>query len=479
MQINPQFADAHHNLGNLWGALGDHKKAISYYEKALQLNPQFSDVYHNLGNLWGKLGDPEKAATCFETALQINPRIAEAHTNLMMIYERTNNLEALKRSIQNAKLQIADNPIIIIYEAHILWRENKIVEAKNLLESVNIEEYKNIKPKIKIKYYELFSKICDHINDTKKAFQYFLKINQYDAKNIQDSKFNKDVILQKIKDNKKYFNSTNINKWNKISIPVNRPAPVFLVGFPRSGTTLLDSILRSHPMIKVIEERPTVTKTTELFLSISKGQIDYLGRISDLHVKKLRTTYYKELDLHLGEIGKGQLFIDKLPLNIIDVGFLHRIFPECKFILAVRHPCDCSLSCFMNRFAVNDAMANFYSLSDTIHFYDEVMNLWKQYVNLLPIHFKMVKYESVVEDLKGSINPLLTFLGLEWNNSLIDFNQTALNRTKINTPSYNQVIKPLYKQAIGRWKRYGNEMRDVLPKLEPWIKEFDYQSLIN
>ena len=162
-----------------------------------------------------------------------------------------------------------------------------------------------------------------------------------------------------------------------------------------------------------------------------------------------------------------------MPLNIIEVGFIHKIFPESKFIFSLRHPCDCVLSCFMHRFKMNNAMINFTNIHNTVSFYNQIMSLWKQYVTELPIQFKTIKYENVVENLEGSITPLLNFLNLEWDKSILSFNQTALKRPIINTPSYNQVIKPLYKQAIGRWKRYGN-MIEIYPKLEKWIKEFDY-----
>ncbi len=474
LQINPQNTEAHINLGNVYEVLGDHKKAISCYQKALQINPQFAEAHYNLGVVYKESEDYQKAVCCYEKALQINPQLVESHYNLMKIFEQTNNMQELKVSIKNAKSQLTDNPIINIFEAHILNRDNKYLEAKVLLESINIEEVQAISPNEKFKYYELLSKICDQLNDTKKAFKYYLIVNEYDSKKIINQRYKKEIILQKIGDYKNYFTHTNIKKWNNICVPVDRSTPVFLIGFPRTGTTLLDTILRSHPGIVVLEEKPAVAKTIGLFPELSNRELDFLNRIKENDLINLRKIYFEELDLHLDDIDREKIIIDKLPLNILDVGLLHRIFPESKFIFAQRHPCDCVLSCFMNRFAINDAMASFYTLSDAAHLYNEVMTLWKQYVNVLPLHFKTVKYERVVEALEVSIKPLLSFLGLEWNKAMLDFNQTALNRTKINTPSYNQVIKPLYKQAIGRWKRYEEEMREVLPKLEPWIKEFDY-----
>ena len=123
---------------------------------------------------------------------------------------------------------------------------------------------------------------------------------------------------------------------------------------------------------------------------------------------------------------------------------------------------------------MNNAMTIFTNISDTISFYNQVMSLWKQHTSELPIKFKTIKYENLIENLEDTIKPLLNFLNLEWDNSMLEFNQTALKRTKINTPSYNQVIKKVYKESSGRWERYEEEMTAVYPILKKWIKEFHY-----
>ena len=118
-------------------------------------------------------------------------------------------------------------------------------------------------------------------------------------------------------------------------------------------------------------------------------------------------------------------------------------------------------------------MMNFYTLSDTTNFYNKIMLLWKQYITVLPIRYHTIKYEDIVENIETSIRPLIKFINLEWDKSLLGYNNTAKKRTIINTPSYNQVIKPLYTQAIGRWKKYEDVIK-IYPKLTKWIKEFGY-----
>ena len=121
-----------------------------------------------------------------------------------------------------------------------------------------------------------------------------------------------------------------------------------------------------------------------------------------------------------------------------------------------------------------NAMINFYTLSDTANLYNKIMLLWKQYITVLPIHYSTIKYENIIENIETSIKPLINFINLDWDKSVLSYKSTAQKRIIINTPSYNQVIKKVYKESSGRWKRYKNEIKLVYPILEKWIKEFDY-----
>jgi hypothetical protein len=180
------------------------------------------------------------------------------------------------------------------------------------------------------------------------------------------------------------------------------------------------------------------------------------------------------LKIHLDRDDEGKLIVDKYPLNIAHVGFIHRVFPDAKFILALRHPCDCVLSCFMQTFKLNEAMMNFLSLERSAELYAAIMELWSAYRAKLNLNVHVLKYEDLVQDLEGTCKPLISFLGLEWDDNLHNYQKTAAERGSINTPSYDQVVQPLYKQASGRWTSYRKQMEPVLPMLQPWIKAFGY-----
>ena len=271
-----------------------------------------------------------------------------------------------------------------------------------------------------------------------------------------------------------FFKKSEVNKWSNFKSLSKKSNPIFLIGFPRSGTTLLDTILRSHPMIEVMEEKSIVAKLISSLSKLPKGGLEGLKNMQNYQIEKLRNDYFTSRESIVQNKNNSKLYIDKLPLNIIHVGEIVRIFPDSKFILSLRHPCDCVLSCFMQDFNLNHAMANFLNLDDAAYLYDSVMNLWIQYISIFPINYHEVKYENLVENFKVTVKSVLNFLGLPWDDSMMNYIITAKSRERIHTPSYNQVTKSLYTHAKGRWKHYKKQTLNIYPILESWIKKFDY-----
>lgn len=156
------------------------------------------------------------------------------------------------------------------------------------------------------------------------------------------------------------------------------------------------------------------------------------------------------------------------------MGTIQRILPDARFLLALRHPCDCVLSGFMQNFRPNNAMANFYAIADAAHLYDRVMTLVKQQADVLPIAYHPVRYESLIADFDGTVRPMLEFLGLDWHENVANYRETAHKRGSISTPSYRQVVQPLYTSAKYRWVRYAHHLEHVLPTLIPWARYWGY-----
>jgi len=349
-----------------------------------------------------------------------------------------------------------------------LYKKDLFSETIKNLESFSIKNNTNLE----IDRINLLAKSYDKVDKIDKAFLYFEKANLLNS-SFKHKEINKNNFLNEVKVRIDYFeNTTNIEKLNHLQTDHR---PIFMIGFPRSGTTLLDTILRSHPMIDVIEEKSSVKKLVNSLSKLTNKSFQNMNDIKEENINEIRKAYFDDLFSYTNQEDKQKIYIDKLPLNIIYIAEILRIFPNAKFIISLRHPCDCVLSCFMQNFKLNDSMSNFLDLKDTAVTYNLIMNLLKIYKLKFNFNFYEIKYEKLILNLDDQIKDLLNFLELKWDNSILEYQKTAISRDRIFTPSYDQVIKPLYLKSSGRWVKYKNKLSKVYPILEPWIKELKYE----
>ena len=255
--------------------------------------------------------------------------------------------------------------------------------------------------------------------------------------------------------------------------PFDESSPVFLIGFPRSGTTLLDQILNTSSVIETLEEKPLVQKMLIRFQAHGFSYPKDLNLLNFELVEDLKNAYFQEVSSHSKDRPET-IMIDKLPLNTIDMGLIHRVFPKSKMIFALRHPADTCLSCFFQNFSLNEAMIHFLDLTDTAKFYGMVMDLWHNYTKILSLDYHVVRYEDLVSDFEGETKKLFQFLKVPWERSVYEYNSQAKTKQKITTPSYHQVVEPLYKRSMYRWKNYAAHLKPIFEILEPHIRKFGY-----
>lgn len=258
------------------------------------------------------------------------------------------------------------------------------------------------------------------------------------------------------------------SRWQDTPVD-DRPSPVFLVGFPRSGTTLLDTILMSHPNIEVLEEEPALRESNHVIPDFAA-----LPNVTSDLVQKARDTYF-ESAATFTPLKKGNLLVDKNPLAINAIPFIVRMFPDARIILALRHPCDVVFSCFSTNFKLNDGMANFLRMDTTAELYDLSFRFFERSRDLLGPQVHTVYYEKIVENRDAELRPLFDFLGLDWHDAVLDHETTARGRAYIKTASYAQVVQPIYKQSAGRWHNYRKHLETVIPLLRPWAEKFGYE----
>jgi hypothetical protein len=167
--------------------------------------------------------------------------------------------------------------------------------------------------------------------------------------------------------------------------------------------------------------------------------------------------------------------IDKVPLNIINIGFINLVFPDSKIIVALRDPRDSCLSCFMQDFELNSAMIHFLSLDKAVRFYTQVMGAWLHFRQIITLPFISVRYEDTVRDIETEAKRLIDFLALDWEPDVLQFYRRAAEQV-ITTPSYVAVTEPVHSRAIGRWRNYEKHFASLLPLLEPFVEDFGYDA---
>ena len=467
IKIKSDYAEAYYNLGIIQNDLGKLKEAELSTRKAIEINPKYAEAYSNLGNILRNLGKLKEAELSYRKAISINSNLANAYFNLFVYYEKINNLEKLNESLKEFKDVNSIKNELFLFSARLSFRNNDYKTSKELIDYISpqwIDKSNGIK---NIIYYSYKGFIEDKVGNYDIAYACFEK-SQNDSSYLR---FNKDSYLNLINSYKESILNKKIS-FNKFNNEIEDSKLAFLIGFPRSGTTLLDTILSSHKDIEVIEERPLISSIEKLLQEKFYTKIENLFEISEDNIIILRQKYFELLREY--KTKNINLFIDKLPLNTVPLPLINLLFPHSKIIFTHRHPYDTVLSCFQQYFQANEAMANLVSLKSSSIMYDKVMNSWDIYKNNLSIDFITSKYENLIEDFDGHTLKILDFLGVGWDSNIKNYRKTALERGKINTPSSSQVVQPLYKSSIEKWKNYEKYFVECHQYLERWISYFGY-----
>ncbi len=469
IRINKNYVLAYTNLGMAYVSLKKVPEAKENYNKAIEIDPNNLLANFNLANLFKRLGDHKNSEVYYKKAIEINPNYLPSYNNIMDLYDKSNQNDKLSYLINDAEKIFKNDQVINSFKAKLLYKKKKYKEIVNLLEKVEFSPEQIVQKQAS---YEVLAKSFDKLGDYKNAFKLFQMLNNI-MDQSKDPTVDKKIYLNTTKDRLNFFNNSKISNWAPPEVLDDNKDPYFLIGFPRSGTTLLDTILRSHPSIEVLEEIPIINRfIDELF--INKGfTLDNLKNIDPNLIKEMRDYYFNQIKSYKKNTEK-RITIDKMPLNILHVGEIHRFFPNAKFILALRHPYDCVLSCFMQNFMLNHAMANFLNLEDASKLYDLTMTLWKEHNKVFKIDHHIIRYEDVISNFEKTIKGLLGFLNVPWSENVIKFYKTAEKRGIINTPSYNQVSQPIYSNSMYRWKNYEKEFVNSKNSLDKWVKEFNY-----
>jgi len=450
-----------HDLYVLLKERGQDAQALEAILAATQRDPSSASLQLKLAIELGHFLRIDEAERAFRAAIEIDPLLQEAYLGLAIQYEHSNRDAELAPLLARAEANGLNEDVLSFIRALELRRrgefEAALVSLDNATETPEPERTAHIR-----------ATLLDRLGRTDEAFAAFAESAGFHAQNPSDPLRRAAALRQELARELETLTPDWAISWQQVEVQPLRSDPVFLVGFPRSGTTLLDTILMGHRNTAVLEEQPP--------LNLVSDEIGGMPRIPELRatdVNHFRARYFEEVD-KIVQRRSNDLVIDKSPLFLHKVPLIVRLFPNARFILVLRHPCDVVLSCFMSNFKLNAAMSNFLSIRDAAEFYDLTFRHWERSARLFHPRVHTIVYERLINDVEAEVRPLFDFLQLDWEPDALDHQRTAKARGLITTASYSQVTEPIYRRAAGRWERYRAYLEPALPVLQPWITKLGY-----
>ena len=469
LKLQPNFDLALNNIGTLLLSNGNIIEAEYFIQKAIDYNPKFELAYVNLGSIKFELNKSQEAENLYLKAIKIKDDFQYAFISLFDLYDKTNNLEGLRKSLKLFEKNKEIKYEILMFKARLFYRDKNFIWAKDFINKIPHKWLENSSQKAILLFWSFKGFIEEKVKNFEEAFQCFERSQLNPVYEKCDPKIFENCIYSY----RKNLKNNNFLQRKHYQVK-NETEPVFLLGFPRSVTTLLDTILRSHPEIDVVEEKPIIQTIEKIIISKYKYSLSEISKLNEDQLKILREKYLKNLKSYSSTSKKAKIIIDKFPFNTVCLPLIYLLFPNAKIIFTHRNPYDTVLSCFQQAFEPNNAMANFLSIDSSARIYDITMKMWVDYKEKLDIKHVLSKYEDLVEDFDTNILKVLNFLNIKWDKNIKNYRDTALKREKINTPSSSQVIQPLYKTSIEKWKNYEKFFENSHVYLEKWRKYFNY-----
>jgi tetratricopeptide (TPR) repeat protein len=474
--LAPKDPHVANTLGMCLQALGQTESALKAYDAALRIDPGMAAAHFNRGTVLENLNDIEGARSAYERAAALDANYVEPLASLAWLDAQAGD-GALARA--KGERALAHSPSHVLGRMALAFADlqqgDLTAAAARLSELSQDPALTSVNRSIVL---GLIGDLKDAEGRPAEAF------TAYQAANAQLKPLNaprfevpsQETALGHARRLAAWFEAADPEPWREA--PPARPraadpkAHIFLIGFPRSGTTLLENVLAGHPEVVTLEEKDCLASASEAYLTTSEG-LERLARISSGEALRQRDAYWSKVR-SFGVEPRGRVFIDKMPLASVLLPLVAKLFPNARILFARRDPRDVVLSCFRRRFGMNAAMYQLLTLDGAATYYDAVMRLSQLYRDILPTPQHEVRYESLVEDFEGTVRSACEFLGLEWDQRMSDFAATARSRG-ISTPSAAQLARGLNREGQGAWRRYREQMAPVLPLLEPWVQRFGYE----
>jgi len=505
--IGAASADFYYNVGLAHIARDDFESARAVLQKALELDPGDAEIRYRYAFCCYETMRTDEALTAlegWEAQTDVSPEIASGGGHLLMKLGQPERAEPTVRRAAAA----GTDPLARLTLIQVLERTNRIAEARQLLDDLTatpesaqlgselslveaqlahregrhataiqlFEKAVAACPELHNKHFQQFplAKSLDALGRHEDAYQMLTEAHRSQAAHLKLTAPLASLRGAPALSIAEYpCDAADVARWNHADAPTAAQSPVFIVAFPRSGTTLLEFSLDAHPALKSMDEQPFLQNALDDLLALG---IRYPAQLADVTGKQLedvRARYWMKVRRKL-DLKPEQRLIDKNPLNLLRLPVIARLFPHAKIILAIRHPCDVVLSCYMQHFRAPDFAQLCQDLPTLCAGYRRAFDFWYEQQALLPVDILELRYESFVENFQAEARRIVSFLELPWNDAVLEPGRRAQEKRFISTPSYSQVVQPVTANAVGRWLPYRSKFTASLPSLQPYLTRWGY-----
>ena len=451
LRIEPDFAEAHNNLGMALGELGRHDEAVASFTEALRIKPGNARAHNNLGNALINLGRHQQAIASYGEALRLDPGYAEAHCNLGTALGNLGRHEQAIASYTEA-LRIKPDYVKVYENLGRIRKYQKddprIARMRALLADRAIGESDTMLLGFAL------GKAHDDIGDAETAFQHFLEGNRLRKQQLGYDIASDKRLFRRIKS---IFSEDELPTVEAIEPAAGgRRQPIFIVGMHRSGTTLVEQILSSHSQVHGADEIHAMNRiVAPLTLDVDNA---HHGRLTGDLIRHIRIEYLTELD----NLGDGEPRVtDKMPLNFRWIGFILTAMPEARIVNLQRDPVATCWSVF-KQYISNDSVGYAYDLVDIAEYYKLYIGLMDFWRGKFPNRIYDLHYEALTENQEAETRKLLEYSNLDWEAQCLAFHKTE---RAVRTPRSVQVRRAIYQGSSQAWRKYEAQLQPMLRAL--------------
>jgi len=463
----PDNAEAHNALGLSYWRLGRESDALASFDRAIALNPKFSEPQFSRGCLLEEKGDIAGAVRAYEEAAKLSNK-AEPFAHLASLAVSQGDLAAAKKHAQRTLWLAPHHPVGLLAMAAVEIDEQRYAQAERRLSP--LIDSSVLAPMQQAMALGLMGDLFDATARPDQAFAAYRACKQVFHSLTAPQGPLLESPWERLDRMERFFRALpkeSFPKGGAISSPVSKH--VFVLSFPRSGTTLLEQVLKGHPDVEAMEEKDCFSSAIADFIEPADG-LEHLLAASDAGLNRYRDEYWRRAREH-GAAADRPVFVDKQPFNSILLPVIARLFPQAIILFAVRDPRDVVFSCFRRRIMMYELA----SLDGIARYYDGVMGLSEAYRAALPLPIHDVRHEALLADFDGEVSRICKLIGIERHADMASFAE-RMKSAPINTPSAPQIRGGLNARSGGQWRRYRGHLADVLAILQPWVERFGYSA---